>query len=246
MISWQSEGIVLGHKSFGEEKLILSLFSKDYGRMAGLIRSTKKLQLQGAFQQGALVDFCWKARLESHLGTLSLEVKQGLLGHIFSHTGKLLALNAATLLLHELAPERHPYPVLYETLHRFLEALKGDLWIETYLHFEEKVLQEMGFGLKLKECCVTGVLDDLVYVSPKTGRSVSESAGRPYHDKLLRLPPFLKKAGTKAETDKDVLDGFSLLGYFLEKHVGWNAYTKISRVRTQLMHTFEKKLEKPL
>ena len=244
MIHWQGDGIILGHKSFGEQKAIVSLLTKEHGRIAGVIRLTKALRLQGTLESGTQVEFQWKARLEAHLGTLSLEVAQSMMGHVLGNSTKLLALNAATLLLHELCPERHPYPVLYENLYHFLETLRGERWKEAYLHFEQKVLQEMGFGLKLKACCVTGSVDDLVYVSPKTGRAVSLDAGKAYHDKLLKLPAFLGDVEQKAQTLQDVLNGFALLGYFLEKHMPLSSHKKVAFVRTQLVNILEKQLEK--
>lgn len=244
MIHWQGDGIVLGSRPFGEQKAIVSILTKDHGRMAGMVRLTKALRLQGGLQSGMQIAFQWQARLDTHLGTVSLEVKSSMMGHVLGNPGKLLALNAATLLLHELCPERHPYPILYDGLDYFIKSLKLENWPESYSHLEEKVLQEMGFGLKLKACCVTGSVDDLVYVSPKTGRAVSLDAGKAYHDKLLKLPEFLGDLDKRAQSLQEILEGFSLMGYFLEKHMPQNSYKKVDLVRAQLIKTFEKQLEK--
>ena len=66
------------------------------------------------------------------------------------------------------------------------------------VQFEMHLLNELGFGLELDACAVTGTHEELIYVSPKSGRAVSRQAGAPWRDKLLRLPAFLM--GT-AETD---------------------------------------------
>jgi DNA repair protein RecO (recombination protein O) len=69
----------------------------------------------------------------------------------------------------------------------------------------------------LSKCAATGLLNDLAYVSPKTGRAVGQLAGEPYHDKLLELPQFL--LGQPITSMDDVLLGFKLTGYFLERHI---------------------------
>ena len=62
------------------------------------------------------------------------------------------------------------------------------------VRFELRLLSELGFGLDLDACAATGATADLIYVSPKSGRAVSRSAGEPWADKMLRLPAFLRDA----------------------------------------------------
>jgi DNA repair protein RecO (recombination protein O) len=86
------------------------------------------------------------------------------------------------------------------------------------VRFEAGLLQELGFGLDLSKCASTGSTDDLIYVSPRTGRAVSKGAGAPYADRLLTLPPFMlaSQAGLAAG---DVGSGLTLTGHFLETFV---------------------------
>lgn len=242
MIEWREDGIVLGQRAFGENKLIVSLFTPTHGRTGGVLKLTKAGRLQGVAQPGNRVHIHWKARLEEHLGYVSLDVKESLAGLVLSNHAKLLTLSAAGCLTNAVFPDRHPYPRVYERLDQLLDSLKTDHFIESYVHFEHTVLQEMGFGLKLRECCVSGDTENLAYVSPKTGRAVSQREGAAYHDKLLGLPPFLLEDAKQAQSFEEICQGFHLMAHFFHKQMTENSYAKVMGVRTQLLQALEKKI----
>jgi DNA repair protein RecO (recombination protein O) len=128
-----------------------------------------------------------------------------------------LALASAHL---RLLPERDPHPRLYEVLTAVLDHLDHPgLAAELMVRFELMLLDELGFGLDLEACAATGATDDLVYVSPRSGRAVSREAGEPYRDRLLPLPAFLAGPATGEVEKADIEAAFLLTGYFLERHV---------------------------
>lgn len=243
MIEWQSQAIILGTKRFGENKLIVSLLTEEHGVVNGIMRQTKASRLQGTTQLGNRVHIHWKARLEEHLGYLSLDLVESLAGRLISNHAKLLCLSTATCLTLGVFPERHPYPGIYQEISTLLESLKQDDWKESYVHFEHRVLQEMGFALKLEECCISGSTEELAYVSPKTGRAVTKEHGAPYHEKLLALPAFLLEKEKTAESFQDLAQGFHLMGYFFQTHMMEHAYGKFMRVRGQLLTALEKTMQ---
>lgn len=130
-----------------------------------------------------------------------------------------MALSSITTLT-GLLPERDPHPNLYE-ITLFVLGFLGDatVWPALLVRWELALLDELGFGLDLSQCAATGGNDHLIYVSPKSGRAVSASAGEPYRDKLLALPQFLTKQRSGPVTEQDVNLGFALTGYFIEKHL---------------------------
>src|SRR5690606_7210193 len=100
-----------------------------------------------------------------------------------------------------LLPERDPHAGLYETLALLLAHLDEPAAAgELIVRFELMVLEELGFGLDLARCAATGARDDLVYVSPRSGRAVSRAAGAPWAEKMLPLPAFLRRgSGLRAD-----------------------------------------------
>jgi DNA repair protein RecO (recombination protein O) len=88
------------------------------------------------------------------------------------------------------------------------------------VRFELRLLRELGFGLDLASCAVTGATQELVHVSPKSGRAVSRAAGEPYADRLLPLPAFVRDGFLGAEvTGAEIAQGFRLTGHFLMRDV---------------------------
>ena len=148
-------------------------------------------------------------------------------------------LNAVTAVLSTCLPEREQHRPLLDSLIALLDMVdQGDEdvlhWGPLLIRWELGVLSELGFGLDLSCCAATGVTEDLIYVSPRSGRAVSATAGKPYHDKLLPLPAFLVGNGQNV-TIEDVRDGLNLTEFFLERYMFGPHGRKIPHSRRRLM-----------
>jgi DNA repair protein RecO (recombination protein O) len=138
---------------------------------------------------------------------------------LFDDRLALAGLAAAAAVAAGALPERESHPGAYLAFEALTEALTHpDIWPAVFVRFEAGLLQELGFGLDLSKCAATGTLDDLIYVSPRTGRAVSREAGEPYKDRMLKLPPFM--LGAQAGLGPgDVGAGLALTAHFLEVFV---------------------------
>jgi DNA repair protein RecO (recombination protein O) len=219
-MQWTDEGVIIGTRRHGETSLIVELMTASHGRHLGLVRGGRSRRVQPLLQAGNSVTATWRARLDSHLGYYAVEGTKERAARLIEGPAGLYGVQVLAALL-RLLPERDSHPRLYEALVAILDYLDdpvaaGDLIVR----FELKLLDDLGFGLDLSECAATGGNDDLAYVSPRTGRAVSRSAGEPYHDKLLKLPAFLLEAPSESHPDAAaVTDAFHLTGYFLARHV---------------------------
>jgi DNA repair protein RecO (recombination protein O) len=218
-MQWTDEGIVLGTKRHGEANAILELMTRAHGRHLGLVRGGAGTRLRPVLQPGNRLSSTWRARLDEHLGHYTVE---GLDLRAASFLPVPHALYGMTHLaaLCRLLPERDPHPQLHarldEMLERILEARHA---AASVARFELELLAELGFGLDLTTCAGGGGADDLVYVSPKSGRAVSRQVGEPWKDKLLRLPAFFIDTGADPALPHDIVDAFALTGFFLQRHV---------------------------
>jgi DNA repair protein RecO (recombination protein O) len=176
--------------------------------------------VQPLLQPGNSVNATWRARLDAHLGHYTIEGTAERAARLIEGPAGLYGIQALAALL-RLLPERDSHPRLYDGLVAILDYLDDPLVAGGLIvRFELKLLDDLGFGLDLTECAATGGNDDLAYVSPRTGRAVSRSAGEPYHDKLLPLPAFLLEAPSESHPDAAaVTEAFHLTGYFLARHV---------------------------
>jgi DNA repair protein RecO (recombination protein O) len=214
-MEWQDHGIVLSERPHGESGAIVSLLTAEHGRHAGRVRSTHAPRTRGIFVPGNLVLANWRARLDEHLGNFTAELVTPFAARVLDDPGRLACLAAACALADLALPEREPHPRAFAAL----QALLGEpAWQAAYVRWELVLLAELGFGLDLTCCAVTGVTDDLRYVSPKTGRAVSEAAAEPWRARLLALPRFLIDSAAVPDA-RALQDGLALTGHFLITHL---------------------------
>jgi DNA repair protein RecO (recombination protein O) len=218
-MEWRDEGIILGTRKHGETSAILEVMTRTRGRHLGMVRGGRSRRMQPVLQPGNRVDIFWRARLDEHLGFFQVEPLELNAARLMDSACAVYGLQTLASLL-RLLPERDPHLHLYETLNLLIEHLEDpEAAGELVVRFELLVLDELGFGLDLTRCVATGDSEDLVYVSPKSGKAVSRSAGEPWADKMLALPTFLRRgSGIRADAAA-VEEAFRLTGYFLTRHV---------------------------
>ena len=219
LMEWHDEALVLSVRPHGETAALVEIFTRVNGRYLGLVHGGRSRKLRPVLQTGNHVDATWRARLPDQLGTLSVELRRGYAAEAFESAAALNALASLATLL-RLLPERDPHPSLFETTMFVLGFLDDpSVWPALVVRWELALLAELGLGLDLSQCAVTGTTDDLTHVSPKSGRAVSGAAAEPYRDRLLPLPPFLRPGRSGAIGRDDIAAGFALTGHFLEARV---------------------------
>ncbi|MFP6735700.1 MAG: DNA repair protein RecO [Rhodospirillales bacterium] len=217
-MDWTDTGIVLAARKHGETSVIVSLLTAAHGRHLGLVRGGAERRSRGVYEVGNVVAATWKARLEEHLGSYRCELTRAVAVDYLDDPLRLAGLSALAAVTEAVLPEREPHAALHGRFLGMIDDLKNGGWLAGYVVFEMELLAELGFGLDLSECAATGAAEDLIYVSPKSGRAVSRAGGAPYKEKLLPLPAFLAGADGAPEAG-DVMDGLLLTGYFLDRHV---------------------------
>jgi DNA repair protein RecO (recombination protein O) len=218
MIEWRDEGALLKVRKHGESSAIIEVFTEAHGRAAGVVRGGTSRKIAPILQPGAQLDVTWKARLEDHLGSFTVEPIRSRAAQVMSDRLALSGLNAVTGLLSFTLPEREVHSPLYARTIQLLDLLgQGEVWPLAYLQWELALLEELGFALDLSGCAVTGGTDDLTFVSPRTGRAVSRHAAGDWADKLLPLPPILLGEGEGAVDE--ILQALRTTGHFLHNHL---------------------------
>jgi len=238
-MQWTDDAIVLGVKRHGEANAIAELFTRAHGRHLGLVHGGFGSRMRPVLQAGNSVSASWRARLDEHLGTYTVEPVRVRTASMFAAPHALLATTHLAALA-RLLPERDPHEAIYTELETILDRLDdaGALAIEV-ARFELRMLSELGFGLDLTSCAATGATDDLVYVSPKSGRAVSREGGEAWRDKLLQLPVFLMDPDAGASQD-DIANGFALTGHFLERLIFETRGMPLPEARAQFLVTISR------
>jgi DNA repair protein RecO (recombination protein O) len=223
-MNWSDEGYVLSVRRHGEAAAIVNLLTPSHGRHAGLVRGGMGRRLRGVLQPGNQVSANWQGRLAEHLGNYTVEALRDHAAGLLPDGDRLAGLTAAVAITEAALPEREAHLAVHNGFAALLAALGGapggePTWAAVYVRFELGLLAELGFGLDLSQCAVTGSAEDLAYVSPRSARAVSHGAAGPYRERLLPLPAFLLPGAGKMPAAADILDGLKLTGYFLASQV---------------------------
>lgn len=213
-MDWRDEGVLLAVRRHGESAAIIEVFTPDHGRHAGVVPGGASRRLAPLLQPGSQLDLTWRARLEDHIGTFTVEPLRSRAG-VLGDRRALAALNAVCALLHTALPEREPHAALYAATIGLLDRLgEGADWPLAYVRWELGLLEDLGYGLDLSACAVTGARDDLAYVSPRTGRAVARDAAGDWANRLLPLPPCLLGQGPAGAGE--IAAALRTTGHFLE------------------------------
>jgi DNA repair protein RecO (recombination protein O) len=217
-MEWSDDAIILSVRPHGETSAIVEAFTHAHGRHLGLVRGGSSRRSKPTLQPGNSVHLQWRARLTEHLGNYSIEPMRARAGEMLESRDRLLGLNAFTAIASAALPEREPHDAVYEAGEILLDAILTEdfaHWAPLFVRWEAGLLEALGFGLDLSQCAATGSLDDLAYVSPKSGRAVSAQAGEPYRDRMFRLPGFLLGSQNAEPSMADIAEGLRLTEYFL-------------------------------
>lgn len=216
----ETEAIVCGLRSHGEHGAIVRLMTPAQGLVAAYVRGARGRQLRPVLIAGNSVQARISARTETQLPQASIELIHSR-GPLLTEPLPAAAIEWSTVLIATALPEGQPYPRLYQALEGLLGAIEAapsaNGWGAALVRFELLILAELGFGLDLSSCVVSGSNDNLVAVSPRSGRAVSAAQAEPYAGKLLKLPPFVREGGIASW--QDTLDGLQLTGHFLLRDV---------------------------
>lgn len=221
MTSRTADAIVCAVRAHGEHGAIVRALTQEGGLVAGYVRGGRSTRLRPILIPGNLIMLELRARTEEQLAGATAELLESR-APLLAEPLAAAAIDWVTSLTAATLPESQPYPALYSALSAVLDAIgvasSARQWAAALARYELLLLAELGFGLNLEECVVTGISTDLAFVSPKSGGAVSVGAAAGYEDRLFRLPPFLSRQEARP-TMGDVLDSLVITGHFLDRDV---------------------------
>ncbi|HEY4251675.1 MAG TPA: DNA repair protein RecO [Roseomonas sp.] len=234
-MEWTAPAIILSARPYGEGGAVVNVITREHGRHAGLARGGTSRGQAALWQTGNMIEARWVGRLAEQLGALSGEMVHPAAALAMEDPLALALLSSACAVAEAALPERAPQPVLFEGLVRVISLLvRGPATaMPDYVRWEALLLAELGFGLDLAACALSGATAGLAHVSPKSGRAVSAEAGAAWADKLLPLPAFLCDDAAPALA-ADWQAGLRLTGHFLERDVFHGHHRAMPEARQRL------------
>lgn len=232
----ETQAIVCALRNHGEHGAIARLMTPEQGLIAAYVRGARGRRMRPVVIAGNVVQARLSARNESQLPQAEIELEHSR-GPLLSEPLPAAAIEWATVLTATALPEGQPYPRLYLALEGLLDAIEAAPsaggWGSAMVRYELLLLAELGFGLDLDSCAVNGTNDNLVAVSPKSGRAVSAAEAEPYAGKLLPLPAFVREGGRASW--EEIAQGLDLTGHFLTRDVLTDRSRPIADARERLV-----------
>lgn len=246
-MEWEAASLVLSVQPYGEGSALVHLFSEEHGVSHGMARGGASRRQASLWQTGNLVMARWRARLADQLGTLTAEPVQCVVGRILDAPLQLEMVSSACALVDGALPQGEAHPELFMRLVRLLTLISvapEPPPMGAYLRWESQLLAGLGYGLDLSECAVTGVRDNLDYVSPRSARAVSRDAAGEWRDRLLPLPSLMTNE-TEDGIPADWKDGLALTGHFLSRWVFGVRHKPLPAARERLVDYVQRLLPVP-
>jgi DNA repair protein RecO (recombination protein O) len=233
---FETKAIVCALREHAEHGAVVRLMTPEQGLQAAYVRGARGRRMRPVLIAGNVVQAQFSARTETQLPQATIELIHSR-GPLLSEPLPAAAIEWATVLTATALPEGQPYPRLYEAFEGLLDAIEAapsaSGWGAALVKYELLLLAELGFGLDLDRCAITGGNDNLIAVSPKSGRAVSAAEAEPYAGKLLPLPGFLRQSGTSSWSEID--EGLALTGHFLTRDLLTDRSRPIADARSRLV-----------
>jgi DNA repair protein RecO (recombination protein O) len=204
----------LDHKQEG--MLLLKILSRENGICAGIIRKPSKKMMTN-YQVGNLIKFERFARLPNQLGTLSCEIEKSYQAQIISSKKSLYAFKSLSKIILSSFMEYQHHDGVFEEFIIFLNKIENFPW-DDYCKIELAILKEAGYELDFRNCAGCESTSSLIYLSPKSGRSVCKTCSSGYEKLLLALPN-MESGKISYTTNTDLIKIFDICEYFFKRYV---------------------------
>ena len=204
---WIDSGFLLSKNRYNENSLIADIFTKNHGKVAGIIFGGTSKKLKNYLQIGNKVHVNFNSKNLNNIGYFKVEIREAISPLYFDDSLKLLCISSAMNLIKILTAESQKSEEIYDLIKDFYLFLKNDNWIKNYIFWELEVLKILGYDIKFKNLVDKKILDNKIqYVS----KSISEK-------KII--PNFLIEKNENSEDLQSLLNGLKIIGDYLEKTI---------------------------
>ena len=206
-MNWDDVGFLLSKNRYNENSLIVEIFTKDHGKMSGIIFGGTSKKVKNYLQIGNQLYTTFNSKTENRIGYFKIEIFKAFSPIYFNDPKKLNCISTAMNLIKILTAESQTNKNIYNLLNDFYQILNEPYWLKKYIFWELKLLSLLGFNLDLKDMVSKELIDDKILYIAKSST-----------EKKI-VPNFLIEKNDKPENIKDLLNGLKLIGDFMEKNI---------------------------
>ena len=206
-MNWIDEGFLLNKNRYSENSLIVEIYTKDHGKIAGIIFGGTSKKIKNYLQIGNKLHVNYNSKNENKIGYFKVEILQAYSPLYFDHKQKLSCITSAVNLIKILTAESQANLKIYKTIENFFMILKDNDWLKKYVFWELELLKLLGYDLELENLVEKDIVkNETVYYA-------SSSTEKKY------VPNFLIEKDIEVSDIKILLSGLRLVGDYLDKTI---------------------------
>ncbi len=206
-MNWIDEGFLISKNRYNENSLIAELYTKERGKVAGLIFGGTSKKLKNYLQIGNRLHINYNSKTENRIGYFKIEILNAYSPLYFDNKQKLSCITSATNLVKILTADSQTNIKVYKIIEDFFLILKNDDWLKRYILWELDLLKLLGYDLELEN------LVEKDFVENKVIYYVKSSTEKKY------VPNFLIEKDLDVIDKKTLLNGLKLVGDYLDKTI---------------------------
>ena len=204
---WDDIGFLLSKNRYSENSLIVEIFTKNYGKVSGIVFGGTSKKIRNYLQIGNELYVNYNSKSENKLGYFKIEIQKVYSPIFFDNYQKLFCISSAMQLIKVLTADSQKNLEIYNLINKFYMILNSDKWIRDYIFWELDLLSIVGYNFEFEK------LLDKDVINNKTEYKIKSS------NQLKLVPKFLIDKNNPNPNQKSLLDGLKLVGDFLEKNI---------------------------
>ena len=206
-MNWIDEGFLISKNRYSENSLIAEIFTKDRGKISGIIFGGTSKKIKNYLQIGNRLHINYSSKSENRIGYFKVEILNAYSPLYFDHKQKLSCITSATNLIKILTADSQSNIKVYQLIENLFFILDNKDWLKKYIFWELDLLKVLGYDLELESLVEKDTIEN------KTVYYASSSTEKKY------VPNFLIDKDIEVNDLKTLLNGLKLVGDYLDKTI---------------------------
>ena len=204
---WDDTGFLLSKHRYNENSLITEIYTKNHGKISGLIFGGTSKKIKNYLQTGNELFLNYNSKSDNRIGYFKIEILKAHSPIYFDDSQKLNCIISSMHLIKLLTADSQTNTKIYNLINEFYSIISNDNWLQQYIYWELELLKILGYDLELRSKVNKKIInDEIIYVAESSS------------EKKL-VPNFLIDKEISVKDLKTLLNGLKLIGDFLEKTI---------------------------
>ena len=206
-MNWIEEGFLISKNRYNENSLITELYTKDHGKVSGIIFGGTSKKIKNYLQIGNKLHINHNSKNNNRIGYFKIEILNAYSPLYFDHKQKLSCITSAMNLIKILTAESQSNIKVYVLIDNLFSIFKNEDWLKNYIFWELELLKILGYDLELESLVEKDIVEN------ETVYYAISSTEKKY------VPNFLIEKNLKVNDLKTLLNGLKLVSDYLDKTI---------------------------